>query len=333
MSVHIENLKMTFRNAYPEWAKELESANNQNEIVRLQEKFMTETKNKLAAMYGKSPSELDETDVTGCIGLKPSQYKNLTKGSGEQMKDQIIALCDALTRLSKMGDYDSATVAATIAGAGLIGIGVVALGAYKIEMLASGLEDIAIIAGVTFATVAVVCTIALVCVVAIIIPIIYFMSKPAACIIVLINELDVDLITSKSNQYNEHGKPQLITTPIAKVFASGTEQQRFIAGFIATTKRDNALVGTTYGIQYKLEDSDSPSFAFATECPLTTIYGGNNCYCAFDQSAKDVAETTHSLQRLSYSDTQGPLGISIRCNSYSGSVAYYVGRVYLADQD
>lgn len=324
MNTSLHQLKKTFRERNPEWANLLDKAKNQKEVEALQVKFMDEALGKLAQAYGKSPEELDYTDKTACVVLKPDQYQNLINASGDAIEQNLHVILDSLSRLKGMDNDDEYTVAAQIAAGGIGALGLAAGAAYKANIIEGALEDIAIVAGVETATVAVVCGIATIAIVAIIIPIIYYMEKPAACITLLINELDTSV--NFKEQHNDHGKPQLITDPIKEAFLIGTPHQRSYGGFIVTTKRDNALIGTQYGFVYTIGDGGT-DIAYGTECPLTGIYVDNNCYCAFGISAKDAADKTDSENKQEYSAENDETTLSIKCNSGSGSIAYYVARV------
>ena len=71
-------------------------------------------------------------------------------------------------------------------------------------------------------------------------------------------------------------------------------------------------------------------FAFAFDCPLTGLYVDNNCYCAIGETAKTVAELTDEHNKQAWKDEKDGYGISIKCNDPSGSIAYYIVRIYKA---
>lgn len=199
----------------------------------------------------------------------------------------------------------------------------VAYAATSSKLIVGAVETAAAYAGVTAATVALVCAIAIVVIIAILIPIIYFMQKPANCIVLLINELDDKIIFK--NDYNIHGKPTLNTTPIPKAVVIPGVTTVATAGFIATEKRENALFGTQYGFTFTYKETE---LTFGVECPLTSLYADNNCYCGIGISAKKAANTTNYKNVQSWEDSNDEIKISIKCNSKSGSIAYYVARAY-----
>lgn len=316
-------LKVGFRNLFPEYAKQLEGAKSQDEINILHKKFINEAKLNLANVLGKELSELTDTDQTAPIPLSKEQYEILINATGDTLKNQLHVLIDGLDRLKGMEKDDAGLVTAQIVLSGALGIGLLSTSSV-IAALATGVaEAAAAFAGVTVATVGLVCAVAVVVIVAILIPIIYFMTKPANCIVLLINELDKPL-TFKTD-FNEHGKPMLMTSPIPAGIVIPGAGTYPVAGFIATEKLSGALIGTQYGFTMEYDGID---LSYGVECPLTSIYVDNNCYCAIGESAKSVANTTDSKNKQEWTDTKNGISVSIRCNSGSGSIAYFVARAY-----
>ncbi|WP_431030012.1 hypothetical protein [Lysinibacillus sp. LZ02] len=318
-------LKQGFRSLFPEYAAALEKANSQEEINKLQAAFIEERKQVLADALGKDITELEASDQTAPIPLKKETYEILINATGDDIKKQLHVLIDGLERLKSMEDDDPGLVTAQILLSGALGIGLLSTSTVVTELAVGAAEAIAALAGVTVATVGVVVAIASLVIVAVIIPIIYFMQKPANCIVLLINELDKPLVFE--SDYNVHGKPMLMTTPIPEGIEIPGVAKYPIAGFIATEKRENALVGTQYGFTMRYGDTDT-KFSFGVECPLTSIYSDNNCYCAIGESAQKVAETTTDKNKQFWEAEKDGFKLSIRCNSGSGSIAYFVARVY-----
>jgi hypothetical protein len=323
MSESLHSLKTSFREVYPEYAKLLDSARSQKEVEKLREQFLLEARQNLANVLGKDVSELSGTDETAPVALTKKQYELLINATGDTIEQQLHVILDGTSRLKKMEKDDAATVTAQIVLSGLVGLGAVAVKAAQSELVAGAVEAAAAYAGVEAATVGLVCAIATVVIVAVLIPIIYFMEKPANCIVLLINDLDDDL-TFKGD-HNVHGKPMLMTTPIPPAVVIPNHGKVSTAGFIATEKRENALVGTQYGFTFLYGDT---SLSFGVDCPLTGIYVDNNCYCGVGIDAKTAAENTDSENKTSYEASGEGVSLSIRCNSGSGSIAYYVARAY-----
>lgn len=316
-------LKKGFRELFPDYAKQLDSAKNQEEIEKLHESFVLVARKNLAKTLGKDVSLLSETDQTAPIPLKQEEYEILINATGDVIKNQLHVIIDGLQRLKSMEDDDPGLVTAQILLSGALGIGMLSTTSVAAKLVTGAVEAAAAYFGVATATVATVCAIAVLVIVLVIIPIIYYMQKPANCIVLLINELDKPLTFLKD--YNVHGKPMLMTTPIPEAVIIPDVGTYPVAGLIATEKRSNALVGTQYGFVMKYKDYD---LAFGVECPLTGIYVDNNCYCAIGETAKQAAENTDSNNKQFYTASKDGINTSIRCNSGSGSIAYFIARAY-----
>ncbi|MGN4128153.1 hypothetical protein ACMGD3_24570 [Lysinibacillus sphaericus] len=320
-------LKQGFRSLFPDYATKLEKASSQEEINKLQAIFIEERKQALADALGKDISELVASDQTAAIPLKKETYEILINATGDDIKRQLHVIIDGLERLKGMEKDDAGLVTAQILLSGVLGIGSLAISEVVIKLAAGAAEAVAALAGVTTATVGVVVAIAALVIVAIIIPIIYFMTKPANAIVLLINELDKPLVFV--DDHNIHGKPMLMTTPIPEGIEIPGVAKYPVAGLIAAEKRDKALVGTQYGFTMQY-GSTGTKFSFGVECPLTSLSTDNNCYCAIDESAKTVAERTSDKNKQFWEAEKDGVKLSIRCNSGSGSIAYYVARAYRA---
>lgn len=323
MTTSLHSLKTSFRSVYPEYATLLDSAKSQGEIRTLQNKFLLEAQQNLAKALNKKPEDLLATDQTAPFALTQKQYENLINATGDVIEQQLHIILDGTARLKSMEKDDAATLTAQLIISGVVALGVIAFKAAESELIVGAVETAAAYAGVEVATVGVVCAIAAIVIVAILIPIIYYMEKPANCIVLLINELD-DELAFKSDS-NVHGKPMLMTSPIPEAVIIPDVRTVATAGFIATEKKEDALVGTQYGFTFSYKNTE---LTFGVECPLTGIYVDNNCYCGVGISAHDAAKKTDSLNKQSYSTSQGGISLSIKCNSGSGSIAYYVARAY-----
>lgn len=323
MSASLHTLKKSFRQVFPEYADRLDGATSQGEINKIHQKLIYEAQANLARVLHKSVDDLTATDQTAPIALTDRQYKNMISAAGDTIEQQLHVILDGVSRLKSMGEEDTAAVTAQVVLSGLVALGPVAYKTATTELVAGGFEAAAAYYGVETATAGIVCAIAAVVIVAIIIPIIYFMEKPANCIVLLINELDEDL--TFLGDYNVHGKPMLMTTPIPQAVVIPGVRTVATGGFIATEKRDDALVGTQYGFTFKYNQLD---LSFGVECPLTGISVDNNCWCGIGVSAEAAANNTNSANTQHYEASGNGVSLSIRCNSGSGSIAYYLARVY-----
>jgi len=223
-----------------------------------------------------------------------------------------------------MKQDDPGLVSAQLYLAGALGMGEASSTEVGTQLEAGADEISATYQGVIIASVMVICAMSGLVIVSILIPIIYFMLKPANCIVLLINELDAPITFLE--EYNVHGKPSLKTLSLkAKVYVPPVKKSYYVAGFFATEKRDGASYGTQYGFVMKYKDT---KLAFGVESPLTSMYVDNNCYCAIGEDAGSAANNTDDHNNQSYTAYKDGINLSIKANSGSGSIAYYVARAY-----
>lgn len=317
-------LKSSFSVAYPEIYEQLEACTTEQELKATYEKI------KEDAFARAQPYLAAGDDPSGfpVLGLTPQQYTNLKNASGEDIKVFVTAMLNQAQLIKP--EFSVGQTVATLIGGGLTAIGTVASAAFGTGIVGGMVTAVAVAAGVTAVTVAGLVVLIAVAIVAVIIPIIYFMLKPACCLTLVMNETASQL--EWKDDHNVHGKPighspfisQAIVIP-EPIPGAG----KFVyAGFVQTDKRDNALVGTQYGFTYT-GNNGSYNVNFGTECPLTSIYSDNNCFCSINSTSENAAKETSNKNELTYSATgdNPKLDVSIKCNSKSGYVAYYVARV------
>jgi hypothetical protein len=314
-----QKLSDGFHTLFPEYAKELDAAKSHEQIETLYSRFVLECQQNLDKALAKSNLPAQNTDQTCPVLLLPDVYERLINARDDAIKNELTILMDGLQRLK---DYEknAEAMSAAILMAGCIAVGLTATTIALSEVAVGATVEAAALAGVLAATPAVIVAIVALIIIAIIIPILYFMFKPAACFALLINELDKELYFK--GECNIHGKPKLITPRIPAMRTIG--KNRYAAGgLIATVKHDGALIGTRYGCTYKYGDD---VLALGMQCPLTDPK--NNCYCGFDEEACTAAEKTDQQNVLYDEKTKGKLKQSIRCNSHTGDVAYFIARAY-----
>jgi hypothetical protein len=318
-------LRVGFNKLFPQYAKELNAAKSQEEILSLHSRFMSECSQNLEEALAANNLLGQENEKTCCFVLTKETYKVLINATGNTIKHQLQVLIDDLQRLKDMEKDNPVLATAEMIGAGVVAIGLLSTTTVVAKLTTGVLTAAAAaLAGATAVTIGVIIAIVALVIVAII-GVIYFMVKPAVCLALLINELDRPIVFE--DHYNVHGKPTLATTPIPNGAIISGEGLYPVAGFIVSEKKTGALIGTQYGCTYKYSDT---KLAFGMACPLTRIYTDNNCYCAFDVNAKTAAKNTVKHNKRYYEATQGNLKLSIRCNSRAGSIAYYVARAYFA---
>jgi len=323
MLERIEQMKVRFRTSSPDDARVLEAAKSQEDLERTYELLLQRARERLAKALGKKPEELNDSDQSPVIALKEDLYNNLINARGDDIEAQLHVVLDGLQRLKGMDQDDAYLVAAQVLMMGALAIGSGAVAATQSALLGGYTVAAAVYFGVQTATVEIVCALAALLVLLIVVPIIYYMKKPALCLVLVINEMDnqIDWV----EDYNVHGKPTLHfpSLPGGTIIPGYTVVK---AGFVATQKKDNALQGTQYGFTYQLGGTN---LVYGVTCPL--VIGDNAGYCQIGGDAQQVAEQVDSQGSLYSEAKRGPLTTSIRCNSGSGSVAYYVARAFQND--
>nr|WP_315255110.1 hypothetical protein [uncultured Flavobacterium sp.] len=314
------NLKTSFSKAFPDYFNQLEACKTDQQLKEVYEKI------KLDALEKAKPFFSADDNPTGfpILALTPDQYSQLIDANGDTIKVVVTTMLNTAQIIQP--SWSVGQTAAQFSVGGLAALGAVGVGAFNIAIGSGVVEMLAIAAGIEALTVAGVVAIIAVAIVAVIIPILYFMLKPACCFVVMLNETNSPLVWV--DDYNYHGKTigyvnrippaQVVPQPIP---GAGTY---VTCGFVQTDKRDDALVGTQYGFTYSV---GSTNVNFGVECPLTSIYVDNNCFCEINSTSEDAANETDSKNALSYSASNANLNVSIKCNSGSGYVAYYIARI------
>ncbi|MCO4850691.1 hypothetical protein [Bacillus vallismortis] len=354
-------LKQSFQSLFPEYASKLEKAASQDDLKKLHNDFVKEQKQELAKALGKDVSALKEVQYNGDIALTNEQYLALINAKDEKIKALLQTMMDQLKRIKELEHGEKGVIVAQMVLAGVIGIGpesiegamnyLKSLSVHKDlnsivtdpAILAKELEvDQSMIVGFTpaeiiagYAALAalgssaiiayVVCIVSIVIISILLGLIVYLAEKQAAAIVLLINETDKRL--KFQSDYNVHGKPSIQTLEIRNGIYVPNFGLYPVAGFFATQKKDGALYGTQYGFTMQYGDTDT-TFSFGMDCPLTSLYSDNNCYCTINEDAKTAAERTSNHNQQYWESEMNGLKINIRCNSGSGSVAYYIARAF-----
>jgi hypothetical protein len=267
-----------------------------------------------------------ESDYDNCFILTPENYELLITEPVENINNTIEDLLRDLAYISNSKSNDDVWYGLQMNKSGIIGIGNACNTTARNQLLSGGDESGATIQGVKIASIKTIGSI-IQLLIAGVGGAVGLLTKPATCSVLIINELDEPLMYS--DEYNIHGKPSLKTSPIEGKIKYGNATY-YQAGFISTQKRDAALYGTLYGFVMKHNETD---LAFGVECPLTSLYSDNNCYCAFGITAEAAANKTDKNNKTFSKATQSGINISIQCGSKSGSNAYYVARVYKDNND
>lgn len=306
---------------------------NEEEIFSLQERFVKEAKERLIRELEKANVDqeiketLQSTDETVAVAITEQLYEVLCKAEGDEIQTEVIKFFDTIERLKDMGTQDEEVLAYAMVTGGLAALGIAMLTDLIVNLLAGlGLAEAVFTAIVSLGTTVVGMVVDIV--VLSIIPIFYFMAKPAACVFLIINELESDLEIAEEKVI--HGKVNVKTK---KISATIKFQHMIRSGGIwSTQKKDAALYGSHYAVVLKQKKSafgpepDSTKFAVGVECPLAS--GKNSCAVGIDKSASEIGKEVDDHRRQNVSDEKGAYKMEMRCSSGSGSVAYYICRIY-----
>ncbi|MDC9598558.1 hypothetical protein [Xenorhabdus anantnagensis] len=318
-------LKMKFQKLFPEYAVPLDKAKTQEEIYSLREMFLAQAQANLRSLLQKNNIQLTDGDLYPPIALTNELYNTLINTTGNDIEEQIKLLLENLQELKDLENKEEDLLAAQMLLGGMIGISDLSVAEVIKKVMAGSPEFAAAVAGIHVATASVIISIITIAVISIIIPIIYFVVKPAACIVIVINELDKEI--NFKDDFNVHGKPVLHTQNI-KISPAKKEDKIFVSGLVSTEKKEGALVGTQYGFTYTYDGID---ISFGVSCPLTDIplIGGKNaCYCDIGSSSQDVAQQVGDNESQEWVVAKNSIKASITCNSPQGSHAFYVARIY-----
>lgn len=313
-------LKKTFRETFPEYALRLDEANSEN-LMDTYHQILDECRQNLSTCLGEKANELlgDDSQAMMALALMPERANSICQAKGDEIKYELQEILNGLQAIK--GLQSEETMAVQLAASGLVAVHATAI--YVLfELLGSGAETFAaMVSAIASCTPAIVAAVTLV-VILVLIPIIYLMTKPANCILLLVNELDEEL--EFVDDYNVSGKRSAFTRKIPKVFTVPSSGIKYYsAGIYTTSKNDNSLFGTQYGFRMRGAKTGK-EFLFGMECPLTSIITDNNCYCSFSGTPEDIAKQTekHNIQSFNLNDGHGYC-CSITCHSGAGSVAYY----------
>ena len=315
-------LALSFKKVFPEYAEKMEAAKEPEEAWRAYQEIMKDARQKYAQALRDKGYEVAEDSTYEPIMLRTELYHALINASGEDIKREILSIMHKLETL-KLYDKDAEVLAAQMYAALIAAITVFQIPIISAFLLDGMAEDVAMLESVIACGLGPIIAAAVVIVTLILIPIIYLMQKPAIGVVLLINELQEDVLYKGS--HFAHGDVALITKKIPKRIQFA-KKDYVSAGFYTGSKLEWALIGAQGA--FTVEGEKKTKFTFGFDCPLTSISVDNNCYCAIDETAEKVAEVTDEKNVQEWRDEKNGYGISMKCNSKSGSVAYYITRIY-----
>ncbi|MGN0141196.1 MAG: hypothetical protein ACI4AD_03150 [Roseburia sp.] len=323
----MKRLKNKFAELFAEYDKKLGQAKTDVEIEQIRIQIIEEQRQKIRENLKAEGKEhfLREDEQDGlAIQLRPEEYKELVDAKGGDIETKIILLLDEFARMKDLKDGDAELLVYMLAEAGMLAVTCYVIKALFDKICGCAAEEMTavLLEGVETIGVCNIVSVIVCVVIDLLIPLLYFVQKPAVCVLLLINELHQDLVFVEESCV--HGKRTEVTKIIPKVGA-GKTGNFYSAGLFSSQKKKDALIGTQYGFVLKQEDIDKIKFSFGIGCPLSS--GKNNCAVGFDQTAESIAKDADKYQRQEDVRTNRGYKLEIRCNSAKGSIAYYIGRV------
>ena len=196
-------MKARFEGLFPDYAIKFGAATSQDQILEVQRRFISEHKDKLrlallqaGVVQASSDSDVNQVDNDF---LDYPRYLQLINARGGEIKIQVQLILDGLERISKMPKTSSPeAITAQLIGFGALAVGATAgLTAFGVlsgaALATEAITMSASLAGVLAVGVAATVALAALCIGIVLIPFIYYMVKPAICMILLINELEEDI--------------------------------------------------------------------------------------------------------------------------------------------
>lgn len=316
-------LKAKFEEVFPEYAQRLNTAITNGNLEEVYNAIVQETQDAMIAAC----AGMNDDDSSGIPAIIIDEaYKAMIEAKDGDIKYYLTYFLNTLQLVKPyLDDKDLDMVAKYFVLGGVFTLTSFGISAY-INALVRGLETIEACAAALVSTASGVASIITFVVVTALIPIIYFMEKPAVTLMMFINDLKHDI---RMVEYHcKHGK---LVSKIKEI-KSGVKVNSRLAGVYMTSKRDDALVGSTVAYKFQVMENGKAAkdFYIGLECPLSSIYGGNCCFASFTGNVSSICDKVHDEQKKTHHISGDGYAIDIRCNSQSGSVAYYIGRIYEA---
>lgn len=316
-------LRESFAEIFPEYAARMEAAATDEEAWKTYEEIVQEARQQYAQVLKKNGLTEPSDRALSSFSITESEYQNLVNAKGDKIRQYVMATLNTHKILQQYKD-DAEEIAAQMYVAQIDGITEKGILASQAALLEGVGEADAVLAGVVACTAEVIIAASFVIVVSILIPILYFMLKEARGLILLINDLE-EKITYQSNYFLHGDVVDLTVQELPPKFVM-SGKGRYSAGYFSGSKEGMALIGVQGA--FTIENEAKRKFTFGFDCPLSSMYVDNNCYCAINETAEKVAELTDENNAQEWRAEKDGYGIHIKCNSKGGSVAYYIARIY-----
>jgi hypothetical protein len=327
------NLRVIFQKNFPAQALALESASSESEVNQLYELFLKEAWDRIDRLHEEAGlaknytrTSDDPNGISSAQLLPPFTYQAM-EASGSSVKSLVMQQLSTMLNVSALSEKDNTTainLTLEMWGglAGSIGLGMALNVVKQMTQLGSMTFTVSAraVAGIGVAMVgAVAAAIAL----SVFIPILYFVLKPAQCVLMLINNTNNIINLKNENIYSDHGKVITTCSDIQRFLPYDEGTKSTFAGFYNSIKRTGALRGVTTGYQFDMIDLHNKSiesFALGVSCPLT---GKNKLSCGFNQSSEGVLESL-TYTGLSVTDKIKGFSLKSSLNSTGGGTAYFI---------
>lgn len=312
-------LKSQFEETFPEYAKRMESAKNPEEAENIYQEIVGECYKKMKE--ATSNGMLKDGNEATIAYISPEDYENYINARGNDIEYYVTNLLNSASAAKKaIEDGNNETAAALMLAGGVVGLGVEACGICYIALKAGATSFTAALKAVTGCWKGIMAVSSFI-ITLILIPILYFVEKPATTALLVINDTDERICMV--NEHQKHGKQ----VSLAKDILPSTLAPGTYAGIYVNTKKSCALLGTATGFHFQLQKSKK-DFYIGVECPLSSIYGDNNCVCSATGSEEAIADSTHSKNVQEDHCNVGDYKCSIYCSNKHGSLACYIARIY-----
>ena len=331
-----QEFKNEFEKTFSEHVNKLENL----PTLEQKEEYTSDLLNKYENQLSSSLSELkikDELDQQFAfkisadkpihISLTVEKYQKLKNARGSQIEVELTNLMKELHQIKtqiQCHENSLEDIGKEMSKTGICGIGPVTLSSLysevKSPVLKSVESGISNSLGLSSETISVLESIISFISVTVITNII---SRESSVMMFIFNELDSELINVNSEAI--HGEIITTTNPIPGIKIESDQSKLISGGLFLGKKYNYAPIGAQVGWQFK---SKGHQISFASDCPITSLFVYNNCYCGFDIDAREAAKLTDKFDKQYYFDSSGGVAAEIRVHSQYGSPAYNIGRIY-----
>jgi len=275
------NIRENFEAQFPEIHARMSAA---SDPVNEYQQILKEHWAKLVAMCAELGVKLDADEgVTGDVIITGEDQSKWDNAHGETIEVLIQSTLDGLERLK--GLTDAHDTAAQLIITGLMAVSYAMMAETIAGYVAKGIEAAATLLGVEAATVGVVVLAAVVVVLAVLVPVLYFMSKNAQSVLMVINKTGTRC--KFKGDYCEDGKRVLYTDEIHEVVVFDEDDpsyNRYAGGLYSYVKCDSAMIGSQAAFRLQMGETE---FNIAVKNPLN---GDSGIEISTNKSVENAAK-------------------------------------------